>query len=155
MVAAIDFGTTYSGYAFSWSSDWRKVHIEENNSGNFMSSKTPTTLLLNPNKSFCAFGYGAENIFIEMTEDSKNSDSDSDSDSDSQEEIKKNMKENKNWKEYYYFQRFKMMLLEDDVSFIKIDKLYGNYRETVKQKRHLHHSKINMPISFKPDTNHR
>ena len=75
-----------------------------------MSSKASTTLLLNPDKTFLAFGYGAENIFMEMTTEN---DSDSDSDSESKEEKEK--KTNENLKKYYYFHRFKMLLHEDEV----------------------------------------
>lgn len=67
-------------------------------------------MLLNPDKSFQAFGYGAENTFMEMT--AKHS-SDSESDSDSQEETDTTPKEE--WKKYYYFHRFKMLLHNDEV----------------------------------------
>lgn len=100
-VAAIDFGTTYSGYAFSWKYDWAIVHTNEWHAGSFMSSKAPTTLLLNPDKTFFAFGYEAENIYRENAEKIS-----SDSDSESEEQKKPKL----NCKELYYFQRFKMLL---------------------------------------------
>lgn len=74
-----------------------------------MSSKAPTTLLLNPDKSFLAFGYEAENIYRENAE---NFTSDSDSESDEQRKPKFNCKD------LYYFQRFKMLLHENKVSKI-------------------------------------
>ena len=77
-----------------------------------MSLKAPTALLLNPDKSFCAFGNGAENTFKDMTGDN-DSDSDSDSDSDFPKEAE--TKPKKNWKSYYFFQRFKMLLHEEKV----------------------------------------
>lgn len=83
-----------------------------------MSSKAPTTLLLNPDKTFLAFGYGAENIFMEMTSENESLESDSDSDSDSQEKTEN--KTNKKWEEYYYFNRFKMLLHEDTVRIFKL-----------------------------------
>lgn len=55
-VAAIDFGTTYSGFAFSWKCDWSKVQVISNQSADFMSRKVPTSLLLKP-ESASKFGY--------------------------------------------------------------------------------------------------
>ncbi|XP_069129273.1 heat shock 70 kDa protein 12B-like [Argopecten irradians] len=95
VVAAIDFGTTYSGYAFSFRGDYQKdpLKIELNqlwNSGSVVSEKTPTCLLLDPDKKFLAFGYEAENEYSQLIEDSEDDD---------------RMYEN-----YYYFRRFKMSL---------------------------------------------
>nr|XP_022291093.1 heat shock 70 kDa protein 12A-like isoform X2 [Crassostrea virginica] len=111
LVAAIDFGTTYSGYACSWKSEWRKIHHANYMGGRFLSSKTPSILLLNPDKSFCAFGYGAENTFKDLVYVTNHA-SDSDSDSDSGKETQTTL--NKNWNEYYYFHRFKMLLHKDE-----------------------------------------
>lgn len=105
-VAAIDFGTTYSGFAFSWKHDWSKVQVIENCSGNFLSMKVPTSLLLYPDKSFAAFGLQADTNYTEMAE--KN---DSDSDSDSEDNGEKTRKED--YRNYYYFHRFKMLLHEN------------------------------------------
>lgn len=102
-VAAIDFGTTYSGFAFSWKTDWRKVQVNNWNSGTFMSSKTPTTLLLNPDQTFHAFGYEAETLYSNMAEGNS-------SDSDDEEE-KRTIQ---NYSEFYYFHRFKMLLYENN-----------------------------------------
>lgn len=107
-VAAIDFGTTYSGFAFSWKHDWSKVQVIENCSGNFLSMKVPTSLLLYPDKSFAAFGLQADTNYTEMAE--KN---DSDSDSDSEDNGEKTRKED--YRNYYYFHRFKMLLHENKV----------------------------------------
>ncbi|XP_069131145.1 heat shock 70 kDa protein 12B-like isoform X1 [Argopecten irradians] len=95
VVAAIDFGTTYSGYAFSFRDDYQKdpLKIQLNqqwNSGSVVSEKTPTCLLLDPDKKFLAFGYEAENEYSQLIEDSEDDD---------------RMYEN-----YYYFRRFKMSL---------------------------------------------
>lgn len=98
-VAAIDFGTTYSGFAFSWKYDWSKVQVIENCSGNFLSMKVPTSLLLNPNKTFAAFGLQADTYYTEMAE--KN---DSDSENDGERKPKED------YRNYYYFHRFKMLL---------------------------------------------
>lgn len=69
-----------------------------------MSRKTPMTLLLNPDQSFCAFGYEAENIYTKMTEKDLQSD-------DEAENVKK-----EKCGDYYYFQNLTMMLHEKDVS---------------------------------------
>lgn len=90
-VAAIDFGTTYSGYAFSAKDDFKKEPLKINanvwNAGarSLMSHKAPTALLLNPDKSFNSFGYNAENTFSNLAEENDHH-------------------------AYYYFHRFKMVL---------------------------------------------
>lgn len=86
-VAAIDFGTTYSGYAFSSKSEWTKVQTNVWPSSNQMSSKTPTALLLNKDETFNSFGYDAEKNFAEIAEEGDDS-----------------------YKDFYYFHRFKMLL---------------------------------------------
>ena len=103
-VAAIDFGTTYSGFAFSQRSSWENVHFQTCSSGDFLSQKEPTVLLLNPDKSFKAFGYNAETTYMEMTKQ-RNLESD----------ITSKEKPEENWKKYYYFSRFKMLLYENEV----------------------------------------
>lgn len=66
VVAAIDFGTTYSGYAFSFRDDPLRVqtnrawHVEI---GAHTSMKTPTSLLLDAEGRFDSFGYEAENRY--------------------------------------------------------------------------------------------
>ncbi|XP_076112735.1 heat shock 70 kDa protein 12B-like [Mytilus galloprovincialis] len=92
LVAAIDFGTTYSGYAFSlrhtYEKDPLKIHANQAwNAGGrqLLSLKTPTCLLLDNNKKFVSFGYEAENEYANLAMDG---------DQD----------------KYYYFYRFKMKL---------------------------------------------
>jgi len=63
-VAAIDFGTTYSGYAYSPKSDPSDIQICQWKNDKFESSKTPTSVLLDLKKNFLAFGYEAEKKFI-------------------------------------------------------------------------------------------
>ena len=106
-VAAIDFGTTYSGFAYSQRSSWENVHFQTCSSGDFLSQKEPTVLLLNPDKSFKAFGYEAETTYMEMT---KKRDLESDITSQGIPE--------EDWKKYYYFSRFKMLLYENEVRVI-------------------------------------
>ena len=59
-VVAIDFGTTYSGYAFS--NIHRKDEIFTHNwiEGLSQAPKTPTSILFTPFERFAAFGYEAE-----------------------------------------------------------------------------------------------
>ena len=91
LVAAIDFGTTYSGYAFSFKhefdADPLKVSTNIWNAGSrgLGSLKTPTCVLCDKNQKFCAFGYEAEDMYSELSLDDDHH-------------------------EWYYFQRFKMNL---------------------------------------------
>jgi hypothetical protein len=97
-VAALDFGTTYSGYAFSSRSDHREdpMKIQANQSWNaggssLFSLKTPTSLLLNSKGEFVSFGYEAENKYGSLVLDGDSS-------------------------HYLFFSRFKMKLHTRDVS---------------------------------------
>jgi hypothetical protein len=64
IVAAINFGTTFSGYAFSFRTDYQSdpMHISVNQqwtagSRSLISVKAPTVVLLDKYKHFLAFGY--------------------------------------------------------------------------------------------------
>lgn len=97
-VAAIDFGTTYSGYAFSVSaqdSELQDVEILSNqiwNSGTaeVASLKTPTCLLLSKDRKISVFGYEAEEQYADIVLDG-------------------------NVEDYYFFHRFKMNLHNNKV----------------------------------------
>ena len=74
IVAAIDFGTTYSGYAYSLKNDPAKISINQGwiaGSDTLISHKTPTCVLVNPQKQFDSFGYDAENKFLDLLDDGK------------------------------------------------------------------------------------
>ncbi|VDI20358.1 Hypothetical predicted protein, partial [Mytilus galloprovincialis] len=80
LVAALDIGTSYSGYAFSMRSNFKtnplKIHANQAwNAGGrqFLSLKTPTALLLNPDKQFKAFGYEAEREYSKLSIENKRS----------------------------------------------------------------------------------
>ena len=97
LVAAIDFGTTYSGYAFSTKADFQKdpLQIRANQSwasgGKYLLSlKTPTCLLLDNGGNFVSFGFDAENKYADLVMDEKQD-------------------------EYYFFHRFKMKLHNNNV----------------------------------------
>ena len=99
MVAAIDFGTTYSGYAFSTISNFKldplKIHVNQawNAWGRQrLSLKTPTCLLLDGRKEIVSFGYEAENDYAELVLENKHHD-------------------------HYYLSRFKMRLYNNKVKF--------------------------------------
>lgn len=91
-VVAIDFGTTYSGYAYCTKDDFKenppKVHANTNwaaGGQGLLSQKTPTCLLLSPDQELLSFGYEAEDEYLSLaaTNDHKN---------------------------HYFFKRFKMKL---------------------------------------------
>ena len=96
-VAAIDLGTTYSGWAYSATGDPDKLHANVawySGCGTLSSLKTATCVLLTPTKEFESFGYEAESRFARLAEE-----------------------ELKGW---YFFRRFKMALYDDRVSIIVI-----------------------------------
>ncbi|RWS04957.1 heat shock 70 kDa protein 12A-like protein [Dinothrombium tinctorium] len=88
VVVAIDFGTTYSGYAFSFTRDPDNIHMMRKWDGGgdpeMHNHKTPTTLLLNPDAEFDSFGFAARDKFHSLKP-----------------------KDAKNW---FYFEKFKMTL---------------------------------------------
>lgn len=90
---AIDFGTTYSGFAFSFIKEQGKDSVFLNrewlNEQGGRTSKTPTCLLLNSDLSFNSFGYEAVQKYAELQDD------------DCAEE-------------YLFFQHFKMVLHNDE-----------------------------------------
>lgn len=94
MVAAMDFGTTYSGYAFkligieNHENIYVKSWNDEAGGGCLPSEKAPTCVLLEANGDFQSFGYTAEREFSECEDP-------------------------KNWR---FFKHFKMILHRDQVS---------------------------------------
>ncbi|KAK3577017.1 hypothetical protein CHS0354_003080 [Potamilus streckersoni] len=88
LVAAMDFGTTYSGYGFSFTTEPMKVQTNQAwvaGSRQLISLKTPTCILLNAQKEFHSFGYQAENKYADLAMDG----------------------EHTNW---YFFKHFKILL---------------------------------------------
>ncbi len=94
VVVAIDFGTTFSGFAFSFNhrdgSDDIYMNREWGSAQGFCTLKTPTCILLNPYKKFVKFGFEAAEKYAEL-EDAKD-------------------------QTFYCFDRFKMMLHKSEVS---------------------------------------
>ncbi|KAL3878597.1 hypothetical protein ACJMK2_030933 [Sinanodonta woodiana] len=89
VVCSIDLGTTYSGYAFSFKADYehdpQNVLMNSWRGGKTLSEKAPTSVLLDPKQTFHSFGYEAENKYTELAENDEHHD-------------------------WYYFNRFKMIL---------------------------------------------
>ncbi|XP_052816550.1 heat shock 70 kDa protein 12A-like isoform X2 [Mya arenaria] len=72
LVAAFEFGTTFSGYAFSFRYETTQIRTN----GAFctepvISAKVPTCVLLNPQKEFDAFGSDAEYKYMNLVEEGK------------------------------------------------------------------------------------
>lgn len=93
VVVAIDFGTSFSGYAFAFNHHDGSEEIFMNKSWGsaqgYSTYKTPTCILLNPEKKFVKFGFEAAESYAEL-EDAKD-------------------------KSFYCFDRFKMMLHGSEV----------------------------------------
>ena len=99
-VVAIDFGTTYSGYAFAARPDDErdppKINTNVWQGSSLLSLKAPTAVLLDENKELLSFGYDAENQFSELLSDNE-------------------------YKAHFYFHQFKM-LLHNKVCLLYINK---------------------------------
>lgn len=69
VVVAIDFGTAYSGYAFSFTRDPDSIHMMrkwEGGDPGIINQKTPTIMLLTPDGSFHSFGYNARDNYHDL-----------------------------------------------------------------------------------------
>jgi len=102
IVAAIDFGSTYSGYAFSSRFTYQSRPLDMSTatwSGSVQSLKTASCVLFKPDKTFHSFGFQAENEYGRLVDDDKH----------------------ENW---YFFRRFKMQLYNQKVR--KIHKINLN-----------------------------
>lgn len=70
MVAAIDLGTTFSGYAFSTTAEFKHdpltVHANQVWKTGSCSLKCPTCILFDQNKICNSFGYEAEEEYAEV-----------------------------------------------------------------------------------------
>ena len=95
VVVAIDFGTSFSGFAFSLNhkdgSEEVYMNREWGTELGYSTFKTPTCLLLNQRQEFTKFGFEAAEKYAEL-EDAKE-------------------------RSFYYFDHFKMMLYGSEVSW--------------------------------------
>ncbi|XP_060588441.1 heat shock 70 kDa protein 12B-like [Ruditapes philippinarum] len=93
VVVAIDFGTTYSGWAFSYRHDYNRDPLKisaKSIQGNTLSLKVPTCILIKSDgKTTDSFGYDAENKYAELCEENEQ-------------------------RQWFFFKRFKMMLFKDE-----------------------------------------
>jgi hypothetical protein len=99
LCAAIDFGTTFCGVMYSSKKDYDiknplRIFADRKNRDTATLSQEPTSILLNPNKSFRAFGMEAEDEYGKLATKQKHRD-------------------------YYFFRRFKMTLHRDRVIILK------------------------------------
>ena len=92
-VVAIDFGTTFSGFAFAFNNKegGKSIHMskERGTDQGYSTMKTPTCLLLNLDQSFNSFGYEAKDKFADLEEEEA--------------------------RQYFYFESFKMILHNNKV----------------------------------------
>ncbi|KAK3099457.1 hypothetical protein FSP39_004644 [Pinctada imbricata] len=91
IIAAIDFGTTFSGYAYALTSNKDNIYTNRNwgQTQGFLLQKTPSCLLLRPDTEFDSFGFEAVTQFNDLTEEDAEN--------------------------YYYFDRFKMNLYDNKI----------------------------------------
>uniref|UniRef100_A0A6Q2XL05 Heat shock protein 12B n=1 Tax=Esox lucius TaxID=8010 RepID=A0A6Q2XL05_ESOLU len=69
VVVAIDFGTTSSGYAFSFTGDPEAIHMMrrwEGGDPGVANQKSPTSLLLTPELKFHSFGFAARDSYHDL-----------------------------------------------------------------------------------------
>uniref|UniRef100_A0A671TXM9 Heat shock protein 12B n=1 Tax=Sparus aurata TaxID=8175 RepID=A0A671TXM9_SPAAU len=69
VVVAIDFGTTSSGYAFSFTQDSEAIHMMKRWEGGdpgVANQKSPTCLLLAPDLRFHSFGFAARDFYHDL-----------------------------------------------------------------------------------------
>ncbi|XP_060589159.1 heat shock 70 kDa protein 12A-like [Ruditapes philippinarum] len=91
VVAAIDFGTTYTGFAYSFKKNPKQILTSKWTGENVrtVTDKAPTCVLLSPDQKFIAFGFEAEEKYKDMLE----------------ENVERR-------EEYFFFERFKMSLYQ-------------------------------------------
>lgn len=71
VVVAIDFGTTYSGYAYAFTRSPEEIHLmRHTDAGHFggVTAKTPTILLLDERGGFHSFGNDAREAYHDLDE---------------------------------------------------------------------------------------
>ena len=98
LVAAIDFGTTYSGYAYSFRSDFQEDPLKiitnqwrDGTSGS-VAMKTPSCILFDDKQQCHSFGFKAENKYASLCLENKHHD-------------------------WFFFRHFKMLLYDNKVLY--------------------------------------
>ncbi|XP_052792927.1 heat shock 70 kDa protein 12A-like isoform X2 [Mya arenaria] len=71
VIAAFDLGTTFSGFAYSIGNNPTEIWANKPwyNGEQLLSLKTPTSVLLKPDKTFHSFGFDAENEYSHLAEE--------------------------------------------------------------------------------------
>lgn len=102
MVAAIDFGTAFSGYAYCSQHDYDKylqgkeeqprIKCQTWSTEGGMTPKAPTCVLFHPNETFHSFGYEAQTYYRDHLQKG-------------------------DLITWFYFENFKMMLYKEKVCF--------------------------------------
>ena len=75
LVAAIDFGTTFSGYAFSFLHEYEEIPMKisamkwNSRIGPLTTEKTSTCVLFDKDRKFHSFGYEAEDKYSTLAYD--------------------------------------------------------------------------------------
>lgn len=88
MVCAVDFGTTYTSYAYSFKENPTTIFCPYwKDLADLVSDKTQTSMLLDKQQQFVAFGYEAERKYLDLVKDG-------------------------NAKDFFYFKSFKMLLYD-------------------------------------------
>ncbi|XP_045203505.2 heat shock 70 kDa protein 12B-like isoform X2 [Mercenaria mercenaria] len=85
LVAAIDFGTTYTGFGYSFKNNPDHFFANWHGGMEQLQEKIPTAVLMNPKKEFHSFGHEANKTYMQLVQENKHQD-------------------------WYYFNRFKMKL---------------------------------------------
>ena len=93
VVAAIDFGTSYSGYAYSYKDEKDKFYINDDISGDSFIIKFPTAILFDDQQKLVAFGDDAVENYSKYAE-------------------------SKREHKYMYFDQFKMTLYNKQVNIV-------------------------------------
>jgi hypothetical protein len=66
LVVAVDIGTAYSGYAYSFIANPYDITVRKWTADSIMSTKAPSSVLLTPQFVFHSFGYEAERKFSDL-----------------------------------------------------------------------------------------
>ena len=68
VVAAIDFGTSFSGYGYSYKHAKEKIYTKDNFSRDSFTRKFPTAILFDDKQNFVAFGDDAVELYSKYAE---------------------------------------------------------------------------------------
>ena len=119
IVCAIDFGTTYSGYAYSVRADYEVNPLKVETipwKNNLQTSKTSTCILFDNFGNFHSFGYDAEKQYTTLAEraqqNMKNDENDDNND-EKESAIKHIVEEEDTFGDWLYFKWFKMKLFQN------------------------------------------